>query len=193
MPSSSAGSRHVWVPFGGATGVPRRCFGAMSEAGSEAPSWRPRDAMLAKALRPSARIATSKLHEGGDGPRLAGVVDRRPLQLRVAVVISETHCLLCLGAVGTPLPQPIAPPNRTNLANWRFWACWARRASGVLVALPWPKNKLPSIPTSGPSFPGPRATERKNQYCALAPRTTRGRPSHESRRTTPGLFAGCPI
>ena len=192
MPSSSAGSRHVWVPFGGATGVPRRCFGAMSEAGSETPL-ASRDATLANTLRPSAKIATSKPHGGGDGPRLAGVVDRRPLQLRVAVVIISSCLLGCLGAVGTPLPQPIAPPNRTNLANWRFWACWARRASGVLVALPWPKNKLPSIPTSGPSFPGPRATERKNQYCALAPRTTRGRPSHESRRTTPGLFAGCPI
>ncbi len=47
-----------------------------------------RDATLANALRPSARIATSKPHGGGDGPRLAGVVDRRPLQLRVAVVIS---------------------------------------------------------------------------------------------------------
>ena len=68
--------------------MPRRCFGAMSEAGSETPSWRPRDATLANTLRPSAKIATSKPHGGGDGPRLAGVVDRRPLQLRVAVVIS---------------------------------------------------------------------------------------------------------
>ena len=49
-----------------------------------------RDATLANTLRPSAKIATSKPHGGGDGPRLAGVVDRRPLQLRVAVVISET-------------------------------------------------------------------------------------------------------
>ena len=63
---------------------------AMSEAGSEAPSWRPRDATLANTLRPSAKIATSKPHGGGDGPRLAGVVDRRPLQLRVAVVIELT-------------------------------------------------------------------------------------------------------
>ena len=193
MPSSSAGSRHVWVPFGGATGVPRRCFGAMSEAGSETPL-ASRDATLANTLRPSAKIATSKPHGGGDGPRLAGVVDRRPLQLRVAVVISFQLPSGCLGAVGTPLPQLIAPPNRTNLTNWRFWACWARRASGVLVPPPSAEEQTPwRFLQSGPSFPGPRATERKNQYCALAPRTTRGRPSHESRRTTPGLFAGCPI
>ena len=59
----------------------------MSEAGSETPL-ASRDATLANTLRPSAKIATSKPHGGGDGPRLAGVVDRRPLQLRVAVVIS---------------------------------------------------------------------------------------------------------
>ena len=47
-----------------------------------------RDATLANTLRPSAKIATSKPHGGGDGPRLAWVVDRRPLQLRVAVVIA---------------------------------------------------------------------------------------------------------
>ena len=80
--------RHVWGSLGGATGVPRRCFGAMSEAGSETPKLASRDATLANTLRPSAKIATSKPHGGGDGPRLAGVVDRRPLQLRVAVVIS---------------------------------------------------------------------------------------------------------
>ena len=130
----------------------------MSEAGSETPKLASRDATLANTLRPSAKIATSKPHGGGDGPRLAGVVDRRPLQLRVAVVISETHCLLgCLGAVGTPLPQPIAPPNRTNLANWRFWACWARRASGVLVPPPSAEEQTPwrflqaARPSPGPS------------------------------------------
>ena len=175
--------------------MPRRCFGAVSEAGSEAPSWRPCDATLANVLRPSAKIATSKPHGGGDGPRLALVVDRRPLQLRVALVIGVDSCLL--GASRSRGNTPTAaycsaqPDESSKLAFLGMLG--APRVRRLSNPPPRPKNKLRAIPTSGPSFPGPRATERKNQYCALAPRTTRGRPSHESRRTTPGLFAGCPI
>ena len=141
--------------------MPGRCFGAVSEAGSEARSWRPRDATLANVLRPSAKIATSKPHGGGDGPRLAWVVDRRPLQLRVALVIGVDSCLLGASRSRGNTPTAAycsAEPDESN--KLAFWACWARRASGVLVPLPWPKNKLPSIPTSGASFP--QATETKN-------------------------------
>ena len=64
-------------------------------------------------------------------------------------------------AFRTLLPQLIVPAHRKNLPDWRFWACRARRASGVSVTLlPRPKNKLPAIPTSGASFP--QATETKN-------------------------------
>ena len=81
----------AWLgPVWGRHGCAAALFGAVSEAGSEAPSWRPCDATLANVLRPSAKIATSKPHGGGDGSRLAGVVDRRPLQLRVASVIDLT-------------------------------------------------------------------------------------------------------
>ena len=97
----------AWLgPVWGRHGCAAALFGAVSEAGSEAPSWRPCDATLANVLRPSPKIATSKPHGGGDGPRLALVVDRRPLQLRVALVIGVDSCLLGrLGAVGIPLPQ----------------------------------------------------------------------------------------
>ena len=129
MPSSSAGSRHVWGPFWGATDVPRRCFGAMSEAGSETPKLASRDATLANTLRPSAKIATSKPHGGGDGLRLAGVVDRRPLQLRVAVVISELPSGVSRSRGNTPAAAYCSP--KPDESHKLAFLGWARRAPGV--------------------------------------------------------------
>ena len=173
MPSSSAGSRHVWVPFGGATGVPRRCFGAMSEAGSETPKLASRDATLANTLRPSAKIATSKPHGGGDGPRLAGVVDRRPLQLRVAVVISKQ---LPSGVSRSRGNTPAAaycsaqPDESSKLAFLgMLGAPRVRRLS--TSSLGRRTNSL-AIPTSGPSFPGPKRRRREHSIA----------PSHRGRR-----------
>ena len=75
----------VWGRHGRAAAL----FWGYERGWIRAPKLASRDATLANTLRPSAKIATSKPHGGGDGPRLAGVVDRRPLQLRVAVVISQ--------------------------------------------------------------------------------------------------------
>ena len=142
--------------------MPGRCFGAVSEAGSEAPSWRPCDATLANVLRPSAKIATSKPHGGGDGPRLALVVDRRPLQLRVALVIGVDSCLL--GASRSRGNTPAAaycsaePDESHNLAFLGMPG--APRARRLSNPPPRPKNNSLAIPTSGPSFP--QATETKN-------------------------------
>ena len=127
----------AWLgPVWGRHGCAAALFGAVSEAGSEAPSWRPCDATLANVLRPSAKIATSKPHGGGDGPRLALVVDRRPLQLRVALVIGVDSCLLGASRSRGNTPTEAyfsAEPDESN--NWRFWACRARRASGVWLIL----------------------------------------------------------
>ena len=136
MPSSSAGSRHVWVPFGGATGVPRRCFWGYERGWIRGSQLASRDATLANVLRPSAKIATSKPHGGGDGPRLAWVVDRRPLQLRVALVIGVDSCLLGVSRSRGNTPAAAycsAEPDESH--KLAFWACRARRASGVWLIL----------------------------------------------------------
>ena len=123
----------VWGRHGRAAAL----FWGYERGWIRAPKLASRDATLANTLRPSAKIATSKPHGGGDGPRLAGVVDRRPLQLRVAVVIScdslasgvsrsrgntpaatycsaepdESHELAFLGMLGAPrVRRPSKPP-----------------------------------------------------------------------------------
>ena len=49
---------------------------------------------------------------------------------------------------------------------------------------PPPAEEQPHCYYERPVLPRAQATETRTQHCALAPRATRGRPSHGSRRTT---------
>ena len=161
-----------------------RCFGAMSEAGSEAPSWRPRDATLANTLRPSAKIATSKPHGGGDGPRLAWVVDRRPLQLRVALVIGVDSCLLGVSRSRGNTPAAAycsAEPDESHKLAF-LGTSHAPRARRLSNPPPRAEGQFPAIPTSVSSFPGTRR-RRLTQYCGVV-LSARGSVTWCPRRTT---------
>ena len=151
-----------------------------------------RDATLANTLRPSAKIATSKPHGGGDGPRLAGVVDRRPLQLRVAVVISCDS--LASGVSRSRGNTPAAaycsaqPDESSKLAFLgMLGAPRVRRLS--TSSLGRRTNSLRFLQAARPS---PRRRRRRRQYCSPAP-SARGAVGLVSRRNTTRLFVGCTI
>ena len=143
-----------------------------------------RDATLANALRPSAKIATGKPHGGGDGLRLAGVVDRRPLQLRVALVIGVDSCLLGVSRSRGNTPAAAycsAEPDESHKLAF-LGTSHAPRARRLSNPPPRAEGQFPAIPTSVSSFPGTRR-RRLTQYCGVV-LSARGSVTWCPRRTT---------